>query len=176
MPDSIIRPASRHDLAEINAIYNHYVLHSTCTFQTEPATDAERLAWFENHGREYPIIVAQVGNDMLGWASLSRYHTRCAYRHTVENSVYVRHDRHRLGVGRALLAELIRLAEQVGHHSILALVAADQPASLTLHERQGFDRVAHLHEVGFKFDRWIDVIFMQRMLASHADRPAAHRA
>lgn len=159
-----IRPATAADLPAINAIYNHYVLCSTCTYQTEPSTPAEREAWFEAHGPRHPVTVAEIDGEVVGWASLSRFHARAAYGHTVENSVYVRHDRHRRGIGGALLADAMERAAAVGHHTILALIDADQAASVTLHLRHGFVQVAHLREVGFKFGRWLDVVYLQRML------------
>ena len=160
-----IRLATAADLGAINAIYNHYVLHSTCTYQEEPSTAEERSGWFAAHGPQYPITVAQSdGGEVLGWGSLSRFHPRSAYRWTVENSVYVRHDLHRRGIGRALLDDLIVRAQSLGHHSILAIIDASQPASVALHRACGFKPVANLKEVGFKFGRWLDVVYMQRMV------------
>ena len=159
-----IRVATAADLPAINAIYNHYVLCSTCTYQTEPSTPAEREAWFAAHGPRHPVTVAEIDGEVVGWASLSRFHARAAYGHTVENSVYVRHDRHRHGIGGALLADSIGRAAGMGHHTILALIDAAQTASVNLHLRHGFLQVAHLREVGFKFGRWLDVVYLQRIL------------
>jgi L-amino acid N-acyltransferase len=160
-----IRDAERSDLTAIDAIYHHYVIHSTCTLQTRPCTPAERLAWFEAHGPDHPVIVAEDGDDVVAWASLSRYHTREGYRPTVEDSIYLRHDRRGLGLGRRLLAELIERGGRAGHRSVLAIVTADQPASLRLHESAGFTRAGHLREVGFKLGAWIDVVILQRALS-----------
>src|SRR4051812_30807633 len=102
-----IRLATRTDILTINAIYNHYVACSTCTYQTEPSTLVEREVWFLAHDESHPVTVMQVDNEILGWGSLSKFHQRSAYRHTVENSVYVRHDCQRRGIGRALLEDLI---------------------------------------------------------------------
>jgi phosphinothricin acetyltransferase len=160
----IVRAATPGDLAAVNAIYNHYVRSSTCTCQTEPELLDKRRAWFDAHDAAHPITVAERDEVVIGWAALSRYHEREGYRHTVENSVYVRHDAHGQGVGRALLADLIERAERIGHRTILASISADQAASVALHDKLGFQKVAHLREVGFKFGRWLDVVFMQRML------------
>lgn len=160
----ILRAARPEDLAEVNAIYNHYVETSTCTFQIEPEPLSGRRAWFDAHGAEHPITVAERDKAVIGWASLSRYHAREGYRYTVEDSVYVRHDAHGQGIGRALLADLVERAERLGYHTILAAISADQAASVALHQRLGFQKVAHFSEVGFKFGRWIDVVFLQRML------------
>jgi L-amino acid N-acyltransferase len=165
MPDGLtLRAATRGDLSVINDIYNHYVRSSTCTCQIEPEPLSGRRAWFDAHDAAHPITVAERDGVVLGWAALSRYHSREGYRHTVENSVYVRHDAHGQGIGRALLADLIERARVIGHRSIIAAISADQARSVALHDRFGFEKVAHLREVGFKFDRWLDVVFMQRML------------
>ena len=164
MPEPTIRPARVADLPAINAIYNHYVLHSTCTYQEETSTAEERAAWFAAHGPRHPVTVAEIDGQVVGWGSLSRFHPRSAYGRTVENSVYVRHDLHRRGIGRVLLADLIERAAPLGHHTILALIDSTQPGSLSLHRGMGFEEVAHLKEVWFKFGRWGDVLYLQRML------------
>ena len=164
MSQLTIRPASRADLGAINSIYNHYVLHSTCTYQEEPSTADERSQWFAAHGPEHPVTVAESGGEVVGWGSLSRFHARSAYRRTVENSVYVRHDLHRRGVGSVLLADLVERARAIGHHSIMGLIDSGQGGSIALHAKFGFVEVGRLREVGFKFGRWGDVIYMQRML------------
>ena len=160
-----IRDATEADLGAIRAIYNHYVATSTCTYQTEPDTEADRLAWFSGRGPGHPVIVAEdEGGDVAAWASLSPWNRRAGYRHTVEASIYVRHDRHRRGLGRALLADLIERARAAGHHAILGGASTDQPASIALQEGLGFRRVALLPEVGHKFGRWLDVAILQLLL------------
>lgn len=163
----IVRLATAADLPAINAIYNHFVLCSTCTYQTEPSTAAEREAWFTAHGPQHPITVAEVDGEVLAWASLSRFHARAAYSRTVENSVYVRHDCHRRGMGSLLLADSIGRARSLGHHTIIAGIDAEQTASIELHRRHGFIDVARLREVGFKLGRWLDVVYLQRMLGEN---------
>ena len=173
-----IRDATGVDLAAIDEIYNHFVLTSTATFQVEPGTPEERRAWFSAHGPEHPVLVYEEDDDavpsrpgpriaggrILGWASLSPYRAREAYRRTVENSVFVRHDQHRRGVGRQLMTELVGRAKAAGHHAILAHVAADQAPSVELHRRLGFADVGRLREVGFKFNRWLDIAVMELVL------------
>ena len=163
-PASNIRPATETDLPAINEIYNHYVLHSTCTYQDEPSTPDERRAWFAAHDPLHPVSVYEQDGQILGWASLSRFHLRSAYRNTVENSVYVRPALHRRGIGSLLLAHTITQARDLGHRTILALIDADQTASVTLHLKFGFEQVAHLRQVGFKFGRWLDVVYLQLLL------------
>lgn len=163
-PDPTIRPATAADLTAINAIYNHYVLHSTCTYQTEPETAEARAAWFAGHGPSHPITVAERAGEIVGWGSLSRFHPRAAYGRTVENSVYVAAEHQRRGVGRALLVDLIERARAIGHHTIIAGIDAEQAPSVALHAALGFVPVGDLREVGYKFGRWLHVIYMQKML------------
>ncbi|OAI42120.1 hypothetical protein AYO41_01180 [Verrucomicrobia bacterium SCGC AG-212-E04] len=160
----MIRLAERADLPAINAIYNHYVLHSTCTLDEDVVGEAERDAWFELHRGSYPATVAVIDDEVVGFAALSRHRTRFAYRFTVEDSVFVREDRLRLGIGNALLADLIERARELEVHSIIAGIEAGQEGSIVLHEKHGFSTVAHLREVGFKFRQWLDVVMLQRMM------------
>src|SRR5262245_1702809 len=101
MPAPHIRLATEADLVAINDIYNHYVRSSTCTYQEESEPIESRREWFKRHGQQHPVTVAQIDAQVVGWGSLSPYHTRTAYRFTVENSVYVRHDMQRQGIGAA---------------------------------------------------------------------------
>ena len=94
-----IRLATESDLVTINDIYNHYVLHSTCTYQEEPEPLDSRRRWFRHHGEKHPVIVATADSQVVGWGSLSPYNERSAYRHTVENSIYIRHQHLRRGIG-----------------------------------------------------------------------------
>lgn len=168
MRAEIIRPATAVDLPEINAIYNHYVLHSTCTYQTEPETMEARARWFASHGVKHPIIVLERNEEIVGWGSLSRFHPRAAYDRTVENSIYVHAGHQRRGVGQAILMDLIEQANHLGHHAIIAGIDAEQDASVALHAKHGFIRAGYLKEVGYKFDRWLHVIYMQLTL-THPD-------
>jgi len=162
--DILIRQATVADLEAINAIYNYFVLRSTCTYQTEPETPVDRRAWFDHHGPKHPVVVAEMAGEVLGWGSLSPFHARAAYGHTVENSVYVRYDAHQRGIGSALLKDLIVRAKEIGHRTIIGGVDGEQAASIALHAKHGFVQVGHLRQVGFKFGRWLDVFYMQLML------------
>jgi phosphinothricin acetyltransferase len=159
-----VRPASVSDLEAVDAIYNHYVATSTSTFQTVPSTLEERRAWFASHDGAHPVTVATDGDEVIGWGSLSLYNPRQAYGRTVEDSVYVRHDRQRRGAGRALLADLLSRARALGHHTVIAAISADQLASVTLHQAFGFVEKGRLSELGYKLGRWVDVLYMQKML------------
>ena len=160
----VIRPATVDDLGAVRAIYNHYVETSTCTFQIEPDTQAERLAWFTNRSPAHPVTVAQLGGEVVGWAALSPWKPRDGYARSVEASVYIRHDRLRRGLGRALMADLIGRARAAGHHTIIGGACTEMTASLALQESLRFERVAYFREVGRKFTRWLDVVYMQLLL------------
>lgn len=162
--DYSIRLATRDDLEAIRGIYNHYVERSTCTFQVEPDSAADRLRWFESHTPSHPIIVAESSGEVVGWAALSTWNSRCAYARTVEASVYVRHDIHRHGIGKALLLDLIDRARALGHRTIIGGTCTEQAASLKLQASVGFVRSGLLREVGHKFGRWLDVAYTQLLL------------
>ena len=159
-----IRLARDGDLGSINDIYNHYVLHSTSTYQEEPDSLESRRAWFDRHDPRHPITVAELDGRVVGWGALSPFHARSAYRFTVENSVYVDHQHHRRGIGDSLLADLILRARALRHRTIIAGIDASQEASIAIHAKHGFLKVADLHQVGYKFDRWLDVVYMQLMI------------
>jgi len=160
----LIRLARVADLQRINDIYNHYVLNSECTYQEEPSSYQERATWFAAHGSAYPVTVAEQDGAIVAWGSISRFHPRSAYSRTVENSVYVQSDMHRQGIGSAMLIDLLVRAKALGHHTVLALIDTKQTGSIALHKRYGFEQAAHLKEVGFKFNRWLDVVYLQKML------------
>jgi len=166
MPAQVIaiRAAKFADLGAINDIYNYYVLHSNCTYQEEPETLKARRQWFRHHGDRHPVIVAEAAGQVIGWGSLSPYHARSAYRHTVENSVYVHHRHHGRGIGSRLLQELIVRARGIGHRAIIAGIDAGQASSVALHAKFGFAEVGRLRQVGFKRGRWLDVIYLELIL------------
>ena len=158
----VLRPATQADLPAINDIYNYYVSRSTCTYQYEESTAGERQAWFAQHGTGHPVIVAESDDIVVGWGALSPFREREAYRRTVENSIYVRHDLQRRGIGIRLLENLILSATVCGHHVIMAVIDGEQAGSIALHGRHGFEEVGRLCEVGFKFGRWLNVVYMER--------------
>ena len=120
-----------------------------------------RRAWLAAHGAAHPVTVATIDGEVVGWGSLSPYHRRQAYRHTVENSVYVAPTHQRRGIGRLLLADLIERAKAIGYHAIIAVIDGEQAGSIALHEQLGFARVGLFREIGFKFGRWCDVHYLQ---------------
>ena len=156
-----IRAARRSDLAEILAIYNHAVVNTTATFDVEPRSSEAQEAWFLEHVPPHPAIVWEEEGRILGWASLSPYASRCAYRFAGEASVYVAPDARRAGIGEGLLRELIKLGAENGLHTVVGLVTEENIASRGLAEKVGFRMAGTLEEVGYKFDRWLDVIIYQ---------------
>jgi phosphinothricin acetyltransferase len=160
MAELTLRAATPDDLPDIGAIYNHYVVHSDCTMDTEPRTLEVLQSWFAEHD-QLPILVAVRGEEVVGWGSLSPYAARPGYARTLEDSVYVRAGDHRGGVGRRLLSELIARAAERRAHVLVAKIASHQAPSLQLHQSLGFREVGRLREVGWKLGRWIDVSLLQ---------------
>lgn len=159
-----IRLARVDDAPALLDIYNHFVLHSTCTYQETPDTLTERRDWIAGRGPLHPAIVALLDGRIVGFGALNVFRGRSAYRRSCENPVYVAHDRQRLGIGGALLADLLARAEALGYHTVIAGVDAGQAGSVALHRKHGFVEIGRMREVGFKFGRYLDVLFMQRML------------
>ncbi len=171
VPTMEIKAAAAVDIPAISEIYNHYVRNATCTFATEPEGPAYWDAWLAEHGGPFPALVATDAGRVVGWATLSRWNNRCAYRFSTEDSVYIRPECHRQGIGRALLAALVDLARRHGHRNIIAQIADHQTASEKLHAALGFRLVGCLERIGYKFDRWIDVAIWQLRLDTDAQSP-----
>ena len=160
-----VRLARPADAEAIRVIYNAEVVGSTVTFDLVPRTPTEQLAWLADHRGAYPAIVAVDDDDtVLGFGSLSEYKNRPSYATTVENSVYVGAGHRGQRVGRAVLEQLVELATQHGFHSVIARVGGDNVASIALHRSCGFAPVGVEREVGRKFNRWLDVSVLQRLL------------
>lgn len=172
MSDFAIRRAGANDAAAIAAIYNHYVRTSVATFDTQETTAQDRVEWLSQHSDPYPVLVAQREGVVVGWGSLSRWGTRCAYRHTVEISVYVAHDSVGSGLGPALALALLGEADRLGHHAVVSQIVHENEPSIRMSERLGFEHVGRLREVGRKFDRWLDVVLMELVLRTPAEEVA----
>ncbi|MBI5831175.1 MAG: N-acetyltransferase family protein [Armatimonadetes bacterium] len=139
------------------------MLTTTATADEEPQPLAQRMAWWQVHLREsMPVFVAEMDEQLVGWSSLSRYHPRVAYRFTAEDSIYISPEFRGRGIGRALLSPLLARAQTMGLHAVVALITAENEASLRLHRALGFEQVGHLPEVLFKFGRWLDLALLQR--------------
>jgi L-amino acid N-acyltransferase len=159
-----IRLARPGDAEALRAIYNTEVSGSTVTFDIEPRSHDQQVAWIERHQGVHPAVVAEDGGAVAGFGALSQFRDRAAYATTVEDSVYVAADRRGQGVGRLLLDALVNLATRQGFHTVIARTSGDNEPSIALHRSCGFVLVGVEREVGRKFGRWIDVAVLQRML------------
>jgi phosphinothricin acetyltransferase len=171
-----LREATPHDVPRIAAIYAHHVLHGLASFEIDPpdeATIARRFA--DVRARGLPYLAAEADGRVVGYAYAAPYRSRPAYRHTVEDSVYVDRAAAGRGIGRRLLEQLVAEATALGHRQMIAVIGdSGNRASIALHEACGFERVGLLPSVGFKLGRWVDSVLMQRPLgAGHATLPSA---
>jgi L-amino acid N-acyltransferase len=172
----IVHEATERDLAAILAIYNEVIATSTAVYSLEPSTLEERRTWFRSrYSKGFPVLVAldSANNDVLGFASFGEWRGAWpGYRYTVEHTAHVRHDVRGQGVGRALVEALFPRALALGKHVMIGGIDAANDASIRFHERLGFERVAYFREIGHKFGRWLDLVFMQRFL----DAPGTSRS
>jgi phosphinothricin acetyltransferase len=159
-----IRNAKLSDLKQITRIYNWAVANSSATFDINEQTIEERTVWFGHYGEMHPLIVAEMDGKVAGYACLSKFREKEGYRRSAEVSVYVDPDLHGRGIGKSLLSEILDRGRTLGYHVIIAGITADNEISIKLHEKFGFKASGHLKEVGFKFDRWQDVLFYQLIL------------
>jgi len=162
----LVRDATELDASAITKIYAHYVTQSAATFEVDPpsCTETERRRT-EIVSQRFPYLVAEIDGRVTGYAYASHYRSRPAYRFTVEDSVYIHPEFHRLGLGRALLGRVIALCTAAGYRQMVAIIgdSANVP-SVRLHETLGFRSVGVLASVGLKFGRWVDTVIMQRAL------------
>lgn len=167
-----VRQATHDDAHAIADIYNHYVAATCVTFETDPVTApdmAERIAETTNAG--LPWLVAESASGVLGYAYASKWKGRCAYRFSAESTVYLSKEHTGAGIGRRLYEALVEQLRAAKLHAVIGGIALPNDASIALHERMGFEKVAHFREVGFKQDRWIDVGYWQLLLAEPAPAP-----
>lgn len=164
--DLILRAATVTDLAAVHSIYAHHVRHGLGSFETEPPDiDEIETRWRAVTELDLPYLVAERGNRAVGFAYARPYRERAAYRHTVEDAVYVAPDQQRHGIGRTLLQALIAHCAELPLHQMVALIGnSENHPSIELHRALGFRQVGVLAKVGRKFDRWVDVVIMQRAL------------
>jgi L-amino acid N-acyltransferase YncA len=164
----VVRDAQATDMGEVLRIYTPNVLLGLATFEEVPPTPVEMLERRETVlAAGLPYLVAVLGKEVVGYAYATAYRPRPAYRHTIENSVYVAHAKHRSGVGSALLSALIARCEAGPWHQMVAVIGDSANAgSIALHRRQGFEMVGTLRNVGFKHGRWVDTVLMQRSLGA----------
>lgn len=165
MTEPRFRPFRWSDIPAITAIYRHYVEETVITFETEPpseATMAERFGKFLDLG--HPVIIAEAEEQVIGYAYASFYRPRAAYRFTCEDSIYLDRNVIGQGIGSQLLAELITQSRAAGFKQMLAVITAERANSIRLHEKAGFRFIGHYEALGYKFDRWLDIVHMQKAL------------
>lgn len=160
----IIRPATEADQPAILEITNEVVANGTASFDLEPRTPEEHREWARQFRGPYSLLVAEERGEVVAWGCLHPYGGRPGYRFTTENSVYIREGWRGRGLGRQMLAALIDEARANGFHALIARITTDNEASLALHASLGYEEVGREREVGYKFERWLDVAVMQLLL------------
>jgi L-amino acid N-acyltransferase len=164
-PGAAVHNATDSDIEGIVRIYNEVIANTTAVFANAPVTVDERRHWWQARTAQgYPVLIARDERGVAGFGSFGDFRAWPGYRFTVEHTLHVRADARGRGIGTQLLRALIDRASALGKHVMIAGVDADNAASIRLHERLGFTRAARLCEVGYKFDRWLDLVFLQRAL------------
>jgi phosphinothricin acetyltransferase len=161
----MIRSASVHDANQIVDIYNYYIKNTVISFEEEllgVLEMKERIDQVLKKG--YPYLVYEVENEILGYAYASVWHPRAAYKHSVETSIYLKHDRLNKCIGSKLYSELLELLQQNNYRAIIGGIALPNPSSVALHEKFGYKKAAHYKDVGYKFDTWVDVGYWQLLI------------
>lgn len=166
----IIRDATEHDLPAILGIYNDAILHTTSVYSEKPHTMEMRKAWYQERvANNFPVFVAEINGAVAGFSSFGHFRAWPCYRYTVEISVYVDASQRGKGISKLLIEPLISRARQMNMHALIAGINADNEVSLKLHQRFGFNEVAHFKEVGYKFGRWLDLKFLELLLDNKPD-------
>ncbi|MCZ4091072.1 GNAT family N-acetyltransferase [Sinorhizobium psoraleae] len=167
-----LRDAVAADLPAITEIYRESVLNGVATYEITPPSEAEMALRFSTiTGNGYPYIVAQEdhGREIIGYAYASAFRTRTAYRFLVEDSIYLAPEARGKGVGRALLAELVRRCTALGFRQMVAVIGGAHPSSIALHRALGFEHQGLMKATGFKHGRWLDTAIMQLALGEGTD-------
>lgn len=175
----LVRNAQETDLPGILAIYNEVIRTSSAVYTEQEATLNDRRAWLAaRQGQDFPVLVAEDPTDgsVLGYSTFGDFRPWPGYRHTVEHSVYIRADARGQGLGAALIEPLFELAVGLGKHVMVAGIDSANPASIRLHKRLGFEHAGTLREVGAKFGRWLDLVFMQRLLEAPSESASGYAA
>jgi len=160
-----LRPATINDLGKILDIVNHSILHTTANYSYEIQNLEVQTKWFEDKKlKNLPVIVADLDGEVVGFGSYGQFREKIGYQYTVEHSVYVVDNVIGKGIGSKLLTELIRLAKAQGYHVMIGAIDADNAGSIAFHEKFGFIATGTIREVGYKFDHWLDLVFMQLIL------------
>jgi len=161
----IIRNYKTEDCPAILEIINDQILNGVALYDYQPRSLAQQLAIFEDKLKKgFPIIVAEINNEAVGFGYYSEFRFREAYKFTVEHSVYANKNYKGKGIGYLLLTELIALAKKQDLHTMIGVIDSENESSITFHEKFGFEKAGFLKETGYKFDRWLHSVFMQKML------------
>ncbi|MEH6679652.1 MAG: N-acetyltransferase family protein [Sediminicola sp.] len=168
--ETIIRAAVEKDIAAILEIINFEIENSTVVYDLRPRTFDHQLRWFHQKLKEgMPVLVAESSSTIVGYGSFGAFRPWDAYRFSVEHSIYVHHAHRGAGVGKLLLSHLIKIAREEGYHTMLAGIDAANKGSCEFHRKFGFLEMGTLKEVGFKFDTWLDLVFMQLFLSDREE-------
>ena len=161
----ILRPATTADIPYILAIVNHTIATSTANYNYEAQTLAEQTTWFEiKQQQNFPVWVAEKEDLVVGYGTYGTFREKIGYQYTVEHSVYVQENQQGQGIGKALLIQLIAQAKAEGYHVMVGGIDANNAKSIAFNQKMGFEIVGHLKQVGYKFDQWLDLCFVQRIL------------
>ncbi len=165
MSDLIIRPYSPADIAAVTRIYGHYVRETVITFETEVPDEAEMANRFKAiAGKGHPLLTGELDGEVIGYAYASTYRPREAYRFTCEDSIYLAPTAVGHGIGGKMLARLLEDSSKAGLRQMLAVITAERENSIRLHAKHGFRMIGRYEALGYKFDRWLDIVHMQRAL------------
>lgn len=160
-----LRSATENDLPAILEISNHAILHTTANYEYEPKSLEYQMGWYkERIAAGFPIIVATNDDKVVGYGSFGKFRSRRGYDNTIEHSVYVHHEHRGQKIGHQLMQELINIAKAQNYHVMIAVVDNLNQGSLRFHKKFGFEEVGKFKEIGYKFDQWLDVYFLQLML------------
>ena len=160
-----IRTATEDDLPRLLEIYNDIIKNTTAVYDYEPHTIEMRKQWWETkQSQGFPVFVAEEEGHISGFSSIGPFRAWAAYKFSVENSVYVASDARGKGIGKLLIPPLLDASKKLGMHTVIASIDATNEASIKLHKRFGFEEVAHFKQVGWKFERWLDLKFLQLMI------------
>ena len=160
-----IRPATLVDLDTILIIFNHAIKHTTAVYSYDPYTPEMMLEWFqEKRNNNFPVYVSIAGENVTGFVTYGTFRIRPAYKFSMEHSIYVHHNHRQKGIAKALMKLILAEAKKANVHTLIGGIDAENEISIAFHKKFGFEKVAHIKEAGYKFDRWLDLVFMQKML------------
>jgi len=160
----MVRSATNKDASQITDIYNYYILNTTVTFEKTPISEEDMKERVQQTQAKYPWLVLEIDGMIQGYAYVIEWKPRGAYRHSVESTVYLRSGQSGNGYGSELYHKLLEVLKQLNVHAVIGGIAQPNEGSIALHEKFGFEKVAHFKEVGYKFEQWVDVAYWQLLL------------